>query len=64
MQPFESPRELWVFLLQPGAIIHNPYENTTLRLKDDGFAEALSRTEKDTWVPHQIPLHYKCWERG
>ena len=64
MQPFESPRDLWSYFMQPGAKIHNPYENVTLRLKPDGFPERLSRIKEDTWVPHQIPLHYKCWERG
>lgn len=61
MQTFESPGALWEFLLSPGAIIHNPYDNVTMRLVN-GFPQSLSRTKKDTWEPHQIPLHFKCWE--
>lgn len=62
MQPFNSPGELWGFLLKPGAIIHNPYDNVTLRLKD-GHPQRRSRIKPDTWVPGQIPLYFKCWEK-
>ena len=64
MQPFESPKELWAFLIQPGAIIHNPFENITLRLNNKGFPESLVKSKVDTWTPHQTPVIWKNWEKG
>ena len=61
METFQSPAELWTHFLQPGAIIHNPYEDITLRLSK-GFPERLSRIKKDTWVATTPPVYYKCWQ--
>jgi len=63
MSLFKSPAELWTHLLKPDAIIHNPYEKTSLRLNADGFPEHLvqSKIETKKWVPCLPPTYYRCW---